>query len=526
MADVGEDALRPPLLVRGRRRVAVVATAALLAAGLGACSDDDDDTAATTDTTAGQASGADAVAEVAGWPTWVLTSADEIEVPAPPEEDSAEFKADLDEVKKLAGERTADIEAQVEKWSGEIPTEPWTAVNNEYIAAKPKDPPMSSRNLAYTHAAMYDALVAAYHWKDVYKREAPEGVETLVDAGDVPSYPSEHAAMAGAASRVLTHLYPDLAGGALDGMAEEAADSRVAAGVNTRSDVEAGLTLGRAIADKVIAKADADGSTAKWDGKRPTGIGNGMEFWAPPPGSVGNPIQPLAGNWKTWVLSSGSALRDTLPPPPAYNSAEFKKSAQSLIDIKNNLTDEQKRIAKFWEGAGGTALPAGILNQVVLCQLKGGVAGGTTPPTCDTSTPNGLQGSKLSVPESTRVFALINIAMADAGGAVWDAKFVYWYPRPQNAISDSGVERGWTPHLPTPLFPAYPSGSAGYAGAVEGVLTGLFPQDAAKNKARAEEQAVSRQYAGIHWDFDALSIEMGREVARMVIEKQGVSASG
>jgi len=57
-------------------------------------------------------------------------------------------------------------------------------------------------------------------------------------------------------------------------------------------------------------------------------------------------------------------------------------------------------------------------------------------------------------------------------------------------------------------------------------MTALFPDDAAKNKARAEEQALSRQYADIHWDFDALSIDMGRAVAKMVIEKQGLDAGG
>lgn len=509
---------------RGWRGAAVVVAASLLAAGFGACGDDEEGSSDATTTTAATASGASpSVREVAAWKTWVLSSADQIKVPEPPADGSSERTAELAEVKKLAGERTAAIEEQVQRWSGEIPTEPWTVINNEYIASQAKNPPLSSRNLAYTHAAMYDALVAAYHWKDVYKREAPEGVDTLVDAGEVPSYPSEHAAVAGAASRVLSHLYPNKPGPRLDELAEQAAESRIAAGVNTRSDVEAGLTLGRAVADAVIAKADADGSDVKWDGKRPAGIGTGPAYWEPPPGSVSPPIEPLAGGWKTWVLTSGSQLRKELPPPPAYNSEEFKTSAKKLIDIKNNLTDEQERIAKFWEGAAGTALPAGILNQVVLCQLKGGVATGTTPPDCDQSTPNGMQGSHLSAPEATRVFALINIAMADGGGAVWDAKFVYWYPRPQNAISDSGIEPGWTPHLPTPLFPAYPSGSAGYAGSVEGVLTGLFPKDAAINKARAEEQAVSRQYAGIHWDFDARSIDVGRKVGEMVLEKQGVA---
>ncbi len=503
---------------RWRSAVAVVAVT-VLATGLAACGSDDEPSSTAAET--GEAG--PSVSEVAAWKTWILTSADQIEVPPPPDEGSSERTAELAEVERLAGERTAEIEEQVRRWSGAIPTEPWTVINNEYIASQAKDPPLSSRNLAYTHAAMYDAMVAAYHWKDVYQREAPGDVDTLVDADDVPPYPSEHAAMAGAASRVLTHLYPNKPGLRLDELADQAADSRVAAGVNTRSDVEAGLALGRAIADIAIAKAKADGSDAKWNGTRPAGIGAGPEYWEPPPGSVSPPIQPLAGTWKTWVLTSGRQLRDALAPPPAFGSAEFKTSAKALLDVKNNLTEEQKRIAKFWEGAAGTPLPAGILNQVVLCQLKGGIAKGTTPPECDLSTPNGMEGSNLSAPEATRVFALINIAMADGGGAVWDAKFLYWYPRPENAISDSGVEEGWKPHLPTPLFPAYPSGSAGYAGSVEGVLSGLFPKDAAKNKARAEEQAMSRQYAGIHWDFDARSIDVGRTVGRMVLERQGLA---
>ena len=487
---------------RSRSSAALVAVLAV-ATGVAACGDDTNSSVTTT-TTAPATTTAAAAAQVtasavARWKTWVLRGPDQIEVPPPPAEGSDERKAELAEVTKLASERTPAVEAQVARWSGAIPTEPWTVVNNEYIASQAKDPPLSSRNLAYTHAAMYDALVAAYHWKDVYAREAPDGVDTLVDAGGVPSYPSEHAAIAGAASRVLSHLYPDKPGPRLDELAEQAADSRVAAGTNSRSDVEAGLALGRAVADEVIARADADGSDAKWDGKRPAGIGNGPAFWEPPPGSVSPPIEPLAGTWKTWVLASGDQLRP--PPPPAYGSARFKQSARRLLDIKTNLTGDQRRIAKFWEGAEGTALPAGIVNQVILDDVR---------------------GRRLSVPEVTRLFALLNIAMADAGGAVWEAKFVYWYPRPENAIRDSGIDPDWTPHLPTPRFPAYPSGSAGYAGAAEGVMTALVPADAARNRARAEEQALSRQYAGIHWDFDAVSLDMGREVARMVIERQGL----
>ena len=65
--------------------------------------------------------------------------------------------------------------------------------------------------------------------------------------------------------------------------------------------------------------------------------------------------------------------------------------------------------------------------------------------------------------------------MADGGGAVWDAKYVYWYPRPENGIRDSGIDRAWEPFVPTPTFPAYPSGSAGYAGGADRIA-GFRPE--------------------------------------------------
>ena len=487
--------------VGGAQRFGALMVVVAMAAVAAGCGDDDDDAESATSTSSAEATSAASVEDVAGWPTWVLTGPDQIQVPPPPADGSPALEEELREVEDLAAKRTPEVVDRVEKWNGPVATEPWTVLNNEFIASRAKDPPMSSRNLAYTHVAMYDALVAAYHWKAQYERPAPEGAEPLVDAGDVPSYPSEHAAMAGAASKVLAHLYPDRPALRLEQLADEAAQSRVEAGVNTRSDVDAGLALGRAVADAVIAKADADGSDVVWDGKRPPGIGGGPQYWEPPPGTVSPPIQPLAGTWKTWVMTSGSQLRSLIPPPPPFGSEGFRKSADDLLAKTGSLTEDQRRIAKFWEGAEGTPLPAGILNQVVLEDVR-------------------TRG--LSAPETARVFALVNIAMADAGGGVWDAKYVYWYPRPEPAISDAGIVPGWKPPLPTPRFPAYPSGSAGYAGAVEGVLSALFPADAARFEARAEEQALSRQFAGIHWDFDSVSLGLGRKVAEMVVERQGL----
>ena len=478
------------------RRAAVLVASLVLAAALASCAEEE--------SAAGRNGGLRAEPAAGTWRPWVLTSPDEVTVPPPPAPNSARARSGLEEVRRRADDRGADARRLVDKWSGPLPTRPWLQMAMDFVARRQKNPPLSSRNYALVSVAMYDAVIATWHQKYRYNVQPPSGADTLVPPGPDPSYPSEHAAIAGAASRVLAHLYPDEPALRLDEMAEEAADSRVLAGTNTPSDVSAGLDLGRSVAEKVIAYAQADGSDRKGDDTRPPGIGRGPAFWEPPPGAVSPPTEPLAGTWKPWVMTSGNQFRPG--PPPAFGTAEFRAAAQDLVDVKINLTPEQQRIAKFWEGAEGTPLPAGIINQVITGDLERAATSG------DPST-------RLTIPRSARAYALVNMALADAGIAAWDAKFTYWNPRPENAIRDLGLDPNWKPFLPTPRFPAYPSGSAGYGGAAQAVMTYLFPSRADEFKRRAEEQAVSRVYAGIHWRYDAVSLEAGRKIGDLVADR-------
>jgi hypothetical protein len=84
--------------------------------------------------------------------------------------------------------------------------------------------------------------------------------------------------------------------------------------------------------------------------------------------------------------------------------------------------------------------------------------------------------------ETARLFALLNMAGADAYITCWQAKYRYHYWRPVTAIRSAGSagNRGitpdpaWEPLLPTPAHPGYPSGHAAYAGATERVLQEFF----------------------------------------------------
>ena len=102
---------------------------------------------------------------------------------------------------------------------------------------------MSSLNVA-----IYDAMVAAWDSKYLYRRPRPSDLSrsltTAIPNPRSPSYPSEHAVAAGAASAVLAFFFPQQAA-FFNAKAEEAGHSRLLAGVQYPSDVQAGLELGR-----------------------------------------------------------------------------------------------------------------------------------------------------------------------------------------------------------------------------------------------------------------------------------------
>jgi membrane-associated phospholipid phosphatase len=479
----------------------LLAASVALALAASACSDVNREKGATATTAAAKGSGIDKAEPTAGqWRTWVLTSGDQIPVAPPPAAGSPEAKAEDQELKDVVAKRTPEVADFVKKWSGDGQplSAPWMQMALEFIAAREKDPAASSRAYALVAVATYDAMVATWNAKYKYNRKAPDVADRLSQPGPDPSYPNEQAAVAGAASKVLAYLFPERPAPRLEEAADQAADSRVLAGAARRSDVEAGLDLGRKVADKVIEFGKADGSDRVWDGKRPAGIGRGPQFWEPQPGSVANPVSPLAGTWKTWVLTSGSQFRPG--PPPAFGSPEFVAQAREAVEVKKNLTEDQKTAAKFWAGGQGTPLPAGIWNQVTIAYLR---------------------DLKPTHPQAERAMALANVAMADAGVAAWDTKFTYWDPRPENGVQDSGVEKGWEPYLgDTPFFPSYISGHATYSGAIAEVLAFLFPTRSKDFHDKAQEAANSRLWGGIHWRKDnEVGIEVGKNVGQAVIER-------
>jgi membrane-associated phospholipid phosphatase len=433
-----------------------------------------------------------------GWRTWNLTSPDELR-PADP---GAPTQAEIDEVIAAQATPSDATLAAIARWGGRVAVLPWNDVASAAFIEFKTAPLLVGRAEALLQTAMSDAALAAWDAQATFDRPSPGATSDKIKPGagvdpNQSSFPSEHAAIAAAASAVLTYVFPDAAPGRFDTLAKEAAESRIAAGAAFRSDIDAGMALGQAIGAKAVARGKGDGSDAKWDGS--TGRLTGDGYWVPtPPAFVENPAFPLAGTWQTWILPSGDAVRPG--PPPAYDSPAFIAQVAAVNASCANRTLDQEVAAHFWDGTQ-SGQPAGVIWSGIATDLIG--------------------RHVFDLPHAARALAYMAVAMYDAGIACWDAKYTYWAERPITADPDIKVL------FPTPPHPSYPSGHSTVSAAASVSLSSTFPEDEADLLAMAVEAASSRCWAGIHFPSDNDTGQtMGHTVGYMITELQRAEVAG
>jgi membrane-associated phospholipid phosphatase len=305
-----------------------------------------------------------------------------------------------------------------------------------------------------------------------------------------PSYPCEHAAEAGAAAAILGYVYPADAATFAAG-AEEAGQARQLAGLAYPSDVAAGLALGQAVAERVIARAKADGSALPWNGTAPTG----PDKWYPAPGTT--PAEVTTGTWQSWVLDANAQTRPA--PPPAVGS---EQRTQELAEVKNFARTNTTNItAAFWEYYGGLRV-----HRYWHTQLTQKIA---------------EYRLDANPPRAARAYALLSVAQYDAAIACFDAKYAYWAPRAFQ------LDPTLTTVVTTPNHPSYPAAHGTLGAANAAVLARLFPREAGLFTAQAQEEATSRLWAGIHYRSDiAAGLAQGQAVAALVIARAQQDGAG
>ena len=406
-------------------------------------------------------------------------------------------------------------------------------------------PGRSSRAMAIVHIAIFDAVNAIMGGYESYTGISAHAHPISLDA-----------AVAQAAHDTLVGLYTAQASAIDDALADELRR------ISNRRQKSNGVDLGRRIAEAILTMRAADGSEfpePHVDTEHPTSPLPG--HWRQDPVSL-NPLA-LGAHWgecRPFVISSGREY--LVPPPPEMSSRDYtaayeetKRLGGDGVATPTDRTDEQTIIGIYWayDGTPSLCAPPRLYNQITV-QIA--------------------DQRHLKVAELARLLALVNTSMADAGIAVWDSKYYWDFWRPVTGIRESDPGTGPTmlgdgnpdtigdagfmplgapasngngPNF-TPPFPSYPSGHAGFGGALFETLRRFFGTDAIAftfvsdelngvtrdNTGRMrpliprsftslsqaeEENGQSRIYLGIHWRFDKTEgIAQGNRVADYVFD--------
>ena len=406
-------------------------------------------------------------------------------------------------------------------------------------------PGRASRAMAIVHIAIFDSVDAVLGGYRSYTGvQAPKGATSL------------DAAVAQAAHDTLSALYPSQAAKFDSLLANDLANMK---NKNERAN---GISLGQQAAAAILTMRTNDGAQIPephWGADY--FASNDPGVWRMDPVSmIPTALGAHWGECTPFVVQSGSQFR--APAPPAMTSADYTAAyneVQSLggdgVHTPTARTPDQSFIGIFWayDGTPSLCAPPRLYNQITV-QIA--------------------DQMKLKTIEFARLLALVNTAMADAGITIWESKYYYQLWRPVAGIreSDPGIlpsllgdgnanTIGDLNFMPlgapasnltgpnfTPPFPAYPSGHAGFGGAIfqtmrrffgtdniaftfisdefngvtkdnAGKVRPLMPRSFTTLSQAEEENGQSRIYLGIHWQFDKTNgITQGNNVANYVFD--------
>jgi hypothetical protein len=379
----------------------------------------------------------------------------------------------------------------------------WNQLALDAIRQVKPNPLVASRALAIEEVAVYDAVNA------IDRSFTPYFAHVHASHGA-----SLEAAAAQAAHDTLVALFPTLT---------STFDTALAADLVGIPSGRArqGSDVGQSVAQQILALRSTDGSSAVVTYVPGTNPGD----WQPTPPAFLPALAPQWASVTPWAMTSGSQFRP--PPPPMLSSTAYATAFNEVKSLgrsdSTTRTADQTQIAFFWRDAAGTTFAFGHWNEIAAA----------------VSVTEGLD-----LVQNARLFALLNMATADALIDAWDAKFTSTFWRPITAIQyagdsalnpDTESDPTWTPLFVTPNFPSYTSAHSTVSSAAAAVLTAEFGHDYhfsigseglpgvtrsfASFDAAAAEAGQSRIYGGIHYQFDnqaglASGHALGRFVSR------------
>ncbi|HEY5704183.1 MAG TPA: vanadium-dependent haloperoxidase [Terrimicrobiaceae bacterium] len=288
----------------------------------------------------------------------------------------------------------------------------WNQIATDASAAANTDPLTESRVFAILHVAIHDAVNAVEPRYEPYRPQASAATPAA----------SIEAAIAGAAHAALVALLPESKpsfDAALDETLRTVADGPRKA---------TGLEVGRTAAAAILAARENDGENQAVEYKPGTKLGE----YCPTPPDFKPAFKPHWGRVTPFVLNSSAQFRCS--DPPAVNSSRAVADLEEVKAIGGSKsvtrTGEQSEIARYWYEHSSQGWNR-IAREVTAAR-------------------------QFDVWENARLFALVNLAMADGFIAGFESKYHCNYWRPATAIREGG-DREWLSYLPTPPVPDYPS---------------------------------------------------------------------
>ena len=399
-------------------------------------------------------------------------------------------------------------------------------------------PPASARALAMVHVAMFDAYNSVRPKYTPYLFQHPNATSASPDA-----------AVAQAAHDVLAALIPEHAA-FYDSALQETLE-RVANPWKKRR----GIRIGKQIAAVVLAARAGD---APFLGGSYTPTGQIGDHDVDPKNPDQSFISPLIGGMNPFGVPEVLPYRAT--PPPSLTSSEYAMAF-----------DEVRILGEFRGGDSGTVVPTDDPTYVVAnyWSYNGSPLIGTPPRLYNQIARVIAKKKNNRVHQNARLFALLNIAMADGGISAWDTKYFFEYWRPILGIRLADLDGNpftvpdpkWcalggsrsNPFLPgetnfTPPFPGYTSGHATFGAAAFKTLANFYQRDRMPfifvsdewngvtvdqfGRTRpliprrfkrlswaAAENAASRVFNGVHWRFDGTEgVRAGNAIANYVFD--------
>lgn len=359
----------------------------------------------------------------------------------------------------------------------------------------------STRSFAIMHAAIYDAVNAIdkTHSDYLFSVEAPK--QASVDA-----------AVATVGHDTLLKLYPKQ-----DEMLEARLKESLAQIPDDPAKAE-GIKLGQEVAMRILELRKSDSSEVKPPpfvaGSKPG------DYQKTPP----NTADPVFAHWgKVTPFTLKGAKKFQPAPPPELSSVAYSTAFQEVKELgakeSTSRTADQTVAAKFWSGK--------IQNYWNEIAQTAAISHHNT------------------LPQNARLFALLNLALADDVIAFYDAKYTYKFWRPVTAIQTAETDNNpdtvrdpdWAPMADTPPDPSYPGAHSTISASAAAILSSFFGSDEASFSVKSEaapgverpfesftaaatEAGLSRIYIGHHYRFDdAAGQELGRQIAGHVFKE-------